>query len=329
MSLHSFKKYSLRIEKGKEMFKRILACYDLSPCSQEALEWALKLGEQFHSSLKVAHAFPLNGSSSTPALLESSNQLAEYIREQIDQDLRRLSTLEAPSLRELEIEILQGRTIPAILQEIQQNTPDLVILGTHGRTGFERVILGSVAEKIVRHSPAPVWIARNRAHWPLQRILIPIDFSEFGEETLQLAQALTQKTSTAVDLVHVISLAEVVHYPSSITDRAFSMDPKFFENLEKRARENLQKMIDSSSLSLNPHVLTGSPGAEICRLAQELKADLVLIPTHGRSGIRHLLIGSVAEQVIRYASCSVFSFSPRKMIPHKKEVIAAMAENKG
>ena len=187
------------------------------------------------------------------------------------------------------------------------------------------MLLGSVAERIVRHSPAPVFVARGEPAWPPKKILAPVDFDESAEEALLLASEIRRVLPVRMELVHVV----VPPAPLAYGAEAAVALPVFDE---KAARKEAQVQLDAMtarhpSLAGKTHVAAGQPAAEIRRKALETGADLILIPTHGRSGLPRLLMGSVAEQTVRYAPCGVLTFSPKKTAEARRESVRALSEN--
>jgi nucleotide-binding universal stress UspA family protein len=192
---------------------------------------------------------------------------------------------------------------------IDQEKPDLVLAGTHGVTGLTHVFLGSVAERIVRHSTAPVFVVR-RSDFPPRAILIPVDREDDGEESLLLASELRNAFNASVELVQVVEAPTPLSIPP---DAAPILPPFDKEAALREARVRLRAIASKHpDIPLIEHAAVGQPADEICRKAQQIGADLILMPTQGRKGLPRLLLGSVAEQVVRYAPCHVLTFHPGK-----------------
>ncbi|MBF0493055.1 MAG: universal stress protein [Deltaproteobacteria bacterium] len=304
------------------MFAEILALYDFSPPSKIALEWALRLGQHFHSSLRVLQVFSRPSTVSKNDFLKYQAEILQQIREQIDQDVRQIFSHSSKELKSLEIEVKPGKATSVILNEIQSTLPDLVVIGTHGRTGLSHLLLGSVAEKVLRHSPSPVWVVRSPSAWPPKSVLLPIDESEPVEETFDF---LTRLSSSLFLQAHALYVLPFPIITPAYVEGLVLMNPA---TLEKESLESLTRIINQhpSSPKITPHVSTGLAVTEICHLAKEVRADLILIPTHGRSGLNYLFMGSVAGQVVRYAPCSVLSFCPQQGFAYRKKLLEEMME---
>lgn len=195
----------------------------------------------------------------------------------------------------------------AIVDHATEHEVDLVVMGTHGRKGVDRLLSGSVAEEVVRQAPCPVFtvppLNGDEADTPIDRLLVPVDLSEQSTLVLDHASALAEAYSASIDLLHVV---EEAAFPT-----AYGMDPltPSQPDVQERGREALESMVaDMNDLPepVNLHVLTGYAARDIVDFAKERAADLIVMATHGRTGLQRFLIGSVTEKVVRSAPCPVF-----------------------
>jgi len=177
----------------------------------------------------------------------------------------------------------------------------LIVIGTHGRTGLSRVLMGSVAELVVRHAPCPVLTIRpGNEPTPYTHVLCPVDFSACARHAAELAAQLVQPGG-AVTLLHVLELP--TRYGGAIPDgdTARALAPHAAGYLDDWAAKLRQRCPD-----IRIHSRVGSPGAQIlAALEHDPTVDLVCMGSHGRTGLRHILLGSVAEKVVRHARCPV------------------------
>lgn len=185
---------------------------------------------------------------------------------------------------------------------------DLIVMGTHGRRGVKRVLIGSVAEEVVRLSTCPVFTVCERGdpapEEAVNRILVPVDFSKHTAALLQHARELAVTYDAQLDLLHVV---EGLSIPSVYGVKPVSINsPDVQERVRKRLDEYAAEM-QLSGRTLASHVRSGHPAHEVLDFIDEHAVDLVAIATHGRTGFERLLIGSVAEKVVRMASCPVFA----------------------
>ena len=195
----------------------------------------------------------------------------------------------------------------AILDYVETEGIDLVAMATHGRTGVERFVIGSVTEKVVRRATVPVLTVRvsdRLPSWPpLDRVLVPTDGSDASLSALPNALAVAERFDATVEGLYVVdertkstfynvgtALEDVVGGLETAAETATT-------RIETAARE---RGVDASSA-----VVEGLPSAAICSHAAESGADLVVMASHGRTGLAHYLLGSVAERVVRNATVPV------------------------
>lgn len=139
---------------------------------------------------------------------------------------------------------------------------------------------------------------------PIKRILCPTDFSDCAAEALRFAIDTAEKFEASITLLHVYGIPA---YP--LPEGGFFGGPSVTAELVRDATEQLERLKQQTARSVPAHVelREGVPASEICRFAREGDFDLIVIGTHGRTGIRHLLLGSVAEVVVRKAPCAVLT----------------------
>jgi nucleotide-binding universal stress UspA family protein len=201
---------------------------------------------------------------------------------------------------------------------------DLVVTSTHGRTGMKRAFLGSTAERLVQHSPCPVYVDRKRktrsAKETIDTILVPVDFSDCSLGGLNYAIEFAKKFAARILLLHVVDLGPILS-----ADGYAMYDISACENsLMKNAQENMRAFVRAVKFDAVPHqtmVVAGGSVDRICAVARAEKVDLIITATHGRTGLPHLLIGSAAEVMVRYAPCPVL------VVPSHPEIRAANVRN--
>lgn len=213
----------------------------------------------------------------------------------------------------------------AIVDHATEHEIDLVVMGTHGRKGMDRLLSGSVAEEVVRQAPCPVFTVLasddTRADTPIDRVLAPVDLSEQSPLVADHAAGLAEVYGASLDLLHVV---EEASFPT-----AYGMDPltPSVPDVQKRAREALETLVtelDDVSGPVNTHVLAGYAARDIVDFAAEQAADLIVTATHGRTGLQRFLIGSVTEKVVRSAPCPVFTVKSfgKSLVPPREDAEA-------
>ena len=150
-------------------------------------------------------------------------------------------------------------------------------------------------------------LSLNPSHLVIRRILVPIDFSEASDKALRYARKFLEQFGAEITLLHVI---QPMAYPSD-----FGYPPPVVDTVDEALRvqvtSRLKNFANQSDPPMQTLIRVGQPYHEITTVAQELNADLIIIPTHGRTGLKHVLLGSTAERVVRYAPCPVLTVRER------------------
>jgi nucleotide-binding universal stress UspA family protein len=184
------------------------------------------------------------------------------------------------------------------------------VLGTHGHTGLARVLLGSVAESVVRRAPCSVLVVRPDSEpRPFARVLCPIDFSKDSPRALELAARLVDPAGGGIALLHVIDPPAVYTRAQQALELAHELDQATLQHLGRCAAE----LAGKTRAPVTTLSRVGRPGAEILKLLEEDPGfDLVVTGSHGRTGLERMLLGSVAEKVVRHAGRPVLVARPRR-----------------
>ena len=208
-----------------------------------------------------------------------------------------------------------GVTAPSpeegILDYAERVDADLVVMGTKGRGGLDRLVMGSVAEAVVRQASCPVLtVGPTAEHAPARarRILVPTDFSDGSYVALAHALRLARLHRAEVALVHVVE----AHAETGLGIEVIGWGENAPHRVDE-ARAALRELIDDVGVPEVPveyYALIGLPAPGVLGTAERLGADLVVMGTHGRTGVRRLLMGSVAEKVVQFAPCPVFVVKP-------------------
>lgn len=186
---------------------------------------------------------------------------------------------------------------------------DLIAMATHGRGGLSRLLLGSVAEAVIRAAGVPVLLIRGQSAWKpwaTRKIVVPLDGSEASEEILPVVQRLAGPRALTVLLLKVIEPLAPTAAGGTVTwpDEVIALQ-------REDAGRYLAKMMEplrARGLRVECHVAVGRPAETIAAVAGREQADLIVMATHGRSGISRVLLGSVAGGVLRSASVPVLLF---------------------
>ncbi len=292
--------------------RRILFPTDFSRCAQQALLHAVHWAEEYGAELHVVHAVDAVGQwQNNPEALPNARQMQEQLKNVAKSQLSAtIKALQADRIQIKQAQIRGISTAPAILAYAKDNDADLIVMGTHGRRGLGHLFLGSVAEEVVRLAPCPVLTIRERQEpMPVESmkcILTPVDFSEYAQAALGYAKELAAFYHARLQLLHVV---EQVIAPECYMATGPSLI-MFKPELKASAEQEMKRILKAAKgpeVAASLHVIEGYAARDIVHFAENFHSDFIVIATHGRTGIEHMLLGSVAEKVVRRAPCPVFS----------------------
>lgn len=279
---------------------RILFPTDGSDCAEHARRHATHLADHFDTTLHVIHVEKQDVELADVVEIEDADLLA---------DLHGVLRGESSRLAESRVQehaVTHPSAAAGILTYGVEHDVDLVVLGTHGHRGVRRLMLGSVAEEVVRKAPSPVVTVGRGAVAPEAMVggtmLVPVDFSEHRTRLLAHAREIASVYGMDVTVLHVV---EVTGVPdaygvySSLPD-AGKLGDRAQEVLDEEAEPLRAEGIDVSVMAES-----GQPAERALAVAEEREAAFIMIATHGRTGLERMLMGSVAEKVIRQAPCPV------------------------
>ncbi len=290
-------------------FNRVLCPIDFSDFSLDALQHAIAVARWYSAQLTLLHVYPatrpIAGEGPPPHLLEvDPAKMTEQVR-----------TFCAPLLGELanRVEILVRPGDPAreIRAEADQHAYDLVILGTHGRSGFERLFLGSVTEKVIRTIRVPALTipppVRDAGSPNYKCILCPLDFSDGSIRALEYALSLAKAADARLILLH--SLENVLGDVGARTLGHLNI-AEYYRHLEQDALDHLKAVVPDEAKSWarpEERVVRGRAYQEILKVVAGEHVDLVVMGVQGKSVVDRLMFGSTTHRVIREAGCPVLS----------------------
>ena len=284
---------------------------DLCEVSSSALHQAAGLALEHNAELVVIHVLPVC------AVVAPDMVYVPYEsdRERMDEALREVHRKILPNIPtrvRSHAEIKIGYTAEEIVCAAETEACDLIVMSTHGHTGLQHLALGSVAEEVVRRSSCPVLTVRQTRHdaierdTKIRRIICPTDFSEPSLDAMRQAGELALLRGAELRVLHVL---EPVHATARLVEREDYEESRAFD-----AAEALSHLIEDhvpsqivENVKLHRMIRQGHAAEIIVQVAREQSFDLIVIATHGRTGWRHLIFGSVAEEVLRTAECPVLT----------------------
>jgi nucleotide-binding universal stress UspA family protein len=288
-------------------FERILCPLDFSEFSARAYNYAQSLARHYEAKLFAEHVLaPMLPAYPSYVYPDMANDLYQDLRVHAERQLQEFVKARTRDGFALETGVCEGQVTDSILSFAESRRVDLIVMGTHGRHGFDHLLLGSVTEKILRKARCPVLAVRKPAHdfvvpvngedpVRLRKILFATDFSRHAERALDYALSLAQEYKAELTLLHVLE-----EIPPSWDLSTVSAD--VVQRLEKPVPAEARDWC-----TLKSRLRIGKPYQEIVRFALEAEADLVILGVRGRNALDVALFGSTTHRVIQQASCPVLA----------------------
>lgn len=300
------------------MTPRILVPLDGSVFAEHALPYAAVVARVSQAPLHLCHAFepiPATYPSMTPVVEPvASTEEIEWVQNYLERTAGRIAgRVDVP----VSTELVVGSPLSGLMHVVRSGEYGMVVMTSHGRGGLARSWLGSVADSMVRNARLPVLVVRPgegaadlEAQPSLQNILVPLDGSGTSAQALPIARNLAELTHGRISLLIISGSPAVFGYPSVPLGGV----------LEPDAEASLQDYLATVARDLAPANVRGDVrvapvtdfAATILREARAQHSDLIVMATHGRSGLRRAMLGSVADKVLRGSTIPVLLYRPRR-----------------
>jgi nucleotide-binding universal stress UspA family protein len=285
--------------------RRILCPTDFSATALHALEHAVAIAAWYESLvtvLHIHHGVPTVLSVKSPA----PDRPADTDRQHVEEQLRTWAAPATAGGAQPDFELSEGNPAAQILDRATSLAADLIVMGTHGRGGFDRLLLGSVTEKVLRKASCPVLTVPpptvSTSKLPFKRLLCPVDFSEPSMAALRFALSIAKESDADITVLRVFELWEDTGLPELlIEDR---------RRLEEEARRQIDALISDEERDwCKPatRVSFGRAYLEILTIAENEKSDLIVMGVHGRNALDRMLFGSTTTHVVRQGRCPVLT----------------------
>jgi nucleotide-binding universal stress UspA family protein len=281
--------------------ENLLLCTDGSEFSEGAVREAISLAKTCSSRL-----FALSVVQTNPEYETMAPQLVE---KEIEKAGTHLDGVKERASREgvnCETIVRQGEdSYRYIVEEAAKRKAGMIIMGRRGRTGLKRLMMGSVTAKVIGHAPCNVLVVPRAARVELRKVLVAIDGSRYSDAAAMEAMGIAKRCGAELAVISVVpseaaSPFDIVHS---------EMQRELISEKERKAAEcnvrNIQEVAEKDGVNVRGFVMSGKPYEAIIGAAEEGKADLIVMGSHGRTGIERLLMGSVTERVIVLSPCAV------------------------
>jgi nucleotide-binding universal stress UspA family protein len=290
---------------------RILCPVDLSDVSQQAIDHAVVMARWHNAAITALHVTnPIVIPSTDFAVVGYGPSVALTDDEIKEARQRVVDCFSAYQPIAVDVVIDSGHPAQRILERAAAWPADLIVIGTHGHGGFERLVLGSVTEKLLRKATCPVMTVPPRAHTtsqlPFKRLLCPVDFSPSSLAALDCAFSLAKEGDAELTMLHVF---EWLPEGEPLPDRHFAV-PEYRREIEHEYGKKLQALVPGSAANWcrpTTRIAHGKAYREILTAASQDGADLIVMGVHGGNALDAMLFGSTTNQVVRRATCPVLT----------------------
>ena len=288
--------------------KKILCPIDFSEHSLAANHYASALAKTFDAEILYFHSFVAN-------FFDKPAELYDYDAE-TKQKKQKLMNYVCPSFASIPHKYFLEFDLPldGILKFQKENEVDLIVMGSHGRTGASRLLMGSFAEFVVRKADCPVMVVKatqatsENSIASSHKILCPVDFSHQNTLAISLASAFARRFGSQIVFLHVASQGK--------DDYGLAM-----ERTKEDVMQNLKTVVPTErSVNYEHRVeVSDNTALRVCEVAEEIGADQIVMATHGRTGIARVLMGSIAEKIVRRAPCPVLTIRDNATLSHDEQ----------
>ena len=288
--------------------KRIIVGHDLARGGETALKSALALANRCGATLRLVHVVePLHAYQRISHPLTLPYTLEE-IAQKTGERLQALVTSPEVGAVQVEYEVRRGKPFVELIVATRAWLADLIVVG--GASLTEEPSLGGTSEQVLRKAFVPVMVAKKPVSSEAKNFLVPTDFSSCAKKAAEEALILAKSFSGRVTFFHALDLysSYTVSYAQELGVSVPTLPPSP-EELEPEWEAFLSGL-NLEKVDWEKCAEEGDAAATIVRKAKQMQADMIVIGTHGRSGLPHTLLGSVAEKVVRTASCSLLTIRP-------------------
>lgn len=312
------------------LINRILVATDFSACAKRAVAYSMCVARAWSAHVDLLYVVEESRKLEFDAPF--ADPLLEKRRKEADRLLGDLATRVEQEGMDVGWSLREGIPSEQIGQTALEQRADLVVVGTHGRTGLDHIMLGSTAERVIKQAPCPVLTVRvapihgeKDVDVPprISHLLVPIDFSSPSLDALEYAIQVVDRFGARLTIVHVL---EPIYFDLELGLGRIEQEVQKRTHWETQL-DGLAQVARERGLAAGSVVLGGIPSESIVTYARGQCCDLIVMGTHGRRGLTRLRYGSVAESVLRQAPCPVLTVrSPKFTAHHSRMMPLSVAE---
>ncbi len=277
-------------------YRKILVAVDGSDSSNNAFRQACKIARQDASWITVITTIPLyQDQFEVLSIKEKVSKTLREDGEKILSEIKEVASEEDAFIRPI---LEEGSPVNTIIDTAEEGNFDLIVVGRHGKTQLERALVGSVTARVIGHSQRDVLVVPKGAAVGWEKILLSTDGSKYSKAATEKAIDLAKSYGGQLEAVSVVDVTEEFHTEA----------PGAVEELVRKAKgfvDYVKKKAETEGIKTETLVREGETFKVITDLSKEYNSDVIVMGSHGRTGMKRLLMGSVTEKVIGYALCPV------------------------
>ncbi len=294
------------------MYRKMLVLLDGSELSEVVFPYAIELATGLELEVVLFNVHD-SEEAETPLYQAYIDHKVDIMRHQIEEKRQKVGGERGAKAAQVYGKVVTGHPAEEILRYAEENIVDVILMSTHGRSGIRRWVLGSVAEKVLQASKVPVWLVRAGIHaevasdrCAVKAMLVPLDGSKPAEAVLPHVKTLAKQGCAGLVEVVLFGVSEPLvesgYYIPDVLTKPEELK-KYLDAIGTRLKD--------ANIRVRSEVRKGNPAEQIIEYAKENPFDLIVMSTHGRSGLGRWVFGSVADKVLHTASIPVFIVRPQ------------------
>jgi nucleotide-binding universal stress UspA family protein len=284
----------------------VLCAIDLSDITSQVLASAAEMAEMYDAKLLVVHVVEVWDTRYDFIVPDIIKKIEAEAKEKVRAELAHLGkTTEVP----VYVTVVKGHASVKLVEIIRKEKPELVVVGSHGKRGIDQILLGSVAEKVVRIAPSSVLVVRKPKRDDITKIVCGVDFSDCSRAALERAIDIARREK--INSIAALSIYEV---PIGYVEAGISYERAFqaTKTAHKNGMTEFLKKYADCGVKIESYVEEGPPSATMLKFAEKYGADLLVIGAHGRSRLKAMLFGGTSTKVVHRATLPVLAVKSSK-----------------
>lgn len=289
--------------------EKLLLPTDGSEFSEGAIREAVNLAKTCSSKLFVVSVIETN-----PEYESIAPQLIEKAEKETRQHLESVKNRAAKEGVDCEIIARQGEDpYKYIVDEAAKHQVSMIIMGRRGRKGLKRLMMGSVTAKVIGHSPCNVLVVPRAARLEFRKILVATDGSKYSNAAASEAVAIAKRCGASLIAASVVPYETISPLGIVHSEMQWELVTEESRKAAESNIKNVKEIAEKEDVKIEELILEGRPYEAIINAAKENRVDLIVVGSHGRTGLDRLLMGSVTERIIGHADCAVLVVKAAKI----------------